>query len=154
MRINTKVFGEVEIDDGKIICFEKGIIGFPELTQFALMHDAEKADGGGVRWLQSLQEPAFAMPVMDPLVVRTDYNPVVEDEILATIGELNPEDLMIFTTIKVPADITKMTVNFKAPIVIHANTRKGCQVIAENDDHLVRQPVYEALKNAKERAGD
>lgn len=77
MRINTKIFGEVEIDDEKIICFEKGIIGFPELTQFALMHDAERTDGSGVRWLQSLQEPAFAMPVMDPLLVMADYNPEV-----------------------------------------------------------------------------
>ena len=73
---------------------------------------------------------------------------------MASLGDLNPEDLMVFTTIKVPADITQMTVNFKAPIIIHAKTRKGCQIIAENDDYLVRQPVYEELKNAKERAGE
>ena len=32
MKINTKFFGEVEIADDKIITFDKGIIGFPELT--------------------------------------------------------------------------------------------------------------------------
>ena len=33
MKINTKFFGEVEIADDKIITFDKGIIGFPELTK-------------------------------------------------------------------------------------------------------------------------
>ena len=88
MRINTRIFGEVEIDDTKIIRFANGIIGFPELKEFSLMHDAEKEDGSGVKWLQSLQEEGFAMPVMDPLVIMPDYNPQVEDELLKPIGSL------------------------------------------------------------------
>ena len=36
MRINTRVFGEVDIEDSKIIHFPSGIIGFPDLTDFAL----------------------------------------------------------------------------------------------------------------------
>ena len=102
MRIRTKIFGEVEIDDEKIIRFENGIIGFPELTEFALMHDSEKPDGGAVRWLQSLQEPAFAMPVMDPLVVAPDYNPQVEDELLKPVGTLDPDQLLVLVTLTVP----------------------------------------------------
>ena len=39
MRINTKIFGEVDIADEKIIHFPAGIIGFPDLTDFALIHD-------------------------------------------------------------------------------------------------------------------
>ena len=37
MTIMTKVFGEITIDDDRIITFSKGIVGFPELTQFALL---------------------------------------------------------------------------------------------------------------------
>lgn len=153
MRINTKVFGEVEIDEEKIICFEKGIVGFPDLTQFALMHDAERADGGGVRWLQSLQEPAFAMPVMDPLVVMADYNPQVEDELLKPIGELDPDQMLVLVTLTVPSDITKMSVNLRAPIVIHTETRKACQVIVDDEKYLVKYPIYEILQAAK-KAGE
>ena len=40
MNIKTKNFGEITIADEKIIEFPSGIIGFPELTQFALIHDA------------------------------------------------------------------------------------------------------------------
>lgn len=149
MRINTKVFGEVDIDDEKIICFDKGIIGFPELTRFALMHDAEKTDGGGVRWLQSLQEPAFAMPVMDPLTVKKDYNPEVEDELLKPIGELEPDQMLVLVTLTVPSDIQKMSVNLRAPIVIHTETRKACQVIVDDEQYPVKYPIYEILQAAK-----
>ena len=61
MTIMTKVFGEITIDDDRIIKFPKGIVGFPDLTDFALLHDSEKGTDS-IHWLQSLQEPAFAMP--------------------------------------------------------------------------------------------
>ena len=67
MKINTKIFGEIDIADEKIILFENGIVGFPELKRFALLHDEEKGTDAGIRFLQSLDEPGFAMPVMDPL---------------------------------------------------------------------------------------
>lgn len=150
MRINTKIFGEVEIDDDKIICFEQGIVGFPELTQFALMHDAEKEQKGGIRWLQSLQEPAFAMPVMDPLIVMPDYDPEVEDELLKPLGELDPNQMLVLVTLTVPSEIQKMSVNLRAPIIIHTESRKACQVIVEDDRYLVKYPIYKILQAAKE----
>ena len=67
MKINTKKFGEIEIEEEKIIVFENGIIGFPDLKHFALIHDAEEGTNAGIRFLQSVEEPGFAMPVMDPL---------------------------------------------------------------------------------------
>lgn len=63
MKINTKVFGEIEISEDKIIIFQDGIIGFPDLKRFALLHDMERGDNVGIRFLQSLEEPGFAMPV-------------------------------------------------------------------------------------------
>ena len=37
MKVNTKLFGEIEIDDDKVITFDGGIVGFPDLKRFALM---------------------------------------------------------------------------------------------------------------------
>ena len=34
MKIKTKIFGEIVISEDKIIFFENGIIGFPELKRF------------------------------------------------------------------------------------------------------------------------
>ena len=85
MKIKTKVFGEVTIDDDKAIYFPAGIIGFPDMTEFALIHDEEKG-AGSIHWLQSLQEPAFAMPVMDPLLVNPQYDPEVDDRFFSSFG--------------------------------------------------------------------
>lgn len=152
MIIKTKVFGEVEIADDKIIHFPSGIIGFPDLTDFALLHDEEKG-AGAIHWLQSLQEPGFAMPVMDPLLVMPEYNPEVDDELLKHIGELNEEEILVLVTVTVPSDLTKMTVNLKGPVIINATERKACQVIVEGEDYAVKYPIYEIL-NARKKAGE
>lgn len=154
MKVNTRIFGKVDVAEEKLLTFDNGIIGLENMKRFVLLYDSEKGEGDTITWLQSTDDADFAMPVINPYMVKQDYNPMVEDEMLVSLGELNPEDLMVFTTIKVPADITQMTVNFKAPIIIHAKTRKGCQIIAENDDYLVRQPVYDTLMASKERTGE
>ena len=87
MLIKTKIFGEVEISDEKILTFENGIIGFPELKHFTLIHDEEKGTDAGIRYFQSIEEPAFAMPVMNPLMVCETYNPQVSEELLSEISE-------------------------------------------------------------------
>ncbi len=151
MKINTKVFGEIEIEDDKIIHFPSGIIGFPYLTDFALVHDEEKGVGA-IHWLQSVQEPAFALPVMDPLLVQPAYNPEVDDELLEPIGQIVEEELLVLVTVSVPSDLTKMTVNLKGPIIVNAAEKKACQVIIEGDEYAVKFPIYDIL-NAK-KAGE
>ena len=153
MKIVTRVFGEIEIDDDKIITFPKGIIGFPELTLFALIHDSEKGTET-IHWLQSLQEPAFAMPVLDPLLVCPDYNPEVDDELFKHLGELNPEEMLVLVTVTVPKDLTQMTVNLKGPVIINAADKKAMQVIVEGDEYQVKFPIYDILNANKKKAGE
>lgn len=152
MNITTKLFGEIEVDETKKITFVQGIVGFPDLKDFLLIHDNESQ--GGIRWMQSIQEPAFAIPVIDPLVVKEDYNPCIEDELLKPMGEMDEEDLLVLVTITVPHEIEKMTVNLKAPIIINGSNRKANQIIVDDDQYVVKFPIYEILKAAKERAGE
>lgn len=152
MRIKTRIFGEVEIEDSKIITFEKGIVGFPDMKRFALVHDEEKGVQAGIRYLQSMEETEFAMPVMDPLQVVPDYNPEIEDELLKPLGSLQPENLLVFVTVSVPKDITKISVNLQAPIIINADERKAAQIIVEGSDYKVKFPIYEILQSRKQEA--
>ena len=46
MVMNTRLFGEVTIDDSKMIHFPGGIVGFPDLQDFALIHDTEQGENG------------------------------------------------------------------------------------------------------------
>ncbi len=149
MKVNTRIFGEVDIEEAKLITFEGGIIGFPDMKKFALIYDSEKGVNAGIRYLQSMDEPTFAMPVMDPLSVCEDYNPEVEDELLAKLGDLDENNLLVMTTVTVPKDIKEMSVNLMGPIIINTDTRKACQVIVDGDKYPVKYPIYDILQARK-----
>ena len=149
MKIETKIFGEIEISEEKIVTFQDGIIGFPEMKRFALLHDEERGAGAGIRFLQSLDEPGFAMPVMDPLAVKPDYDPEVDDELLATGCNKTEENLLVLVTVSIPGDLTQMSVNLQGPIIINIDEHKACQLIVENSNYPVKFPVYDILQARK-----
>ena len=154
MKVNTRIFGEIEIEDDKIIRFENGIIGFPDCKQFTLIFDEEdEGKKKSILWLQSLDEPSFALPVIDPLLIKEDYNPQVEYELLKSIGELTEENTYVLVTVTVPTDIKKISVNLKAPIVINIDELKAEQVIVE-DGLPVKYMIYDILQSRKEKAGE
>lgn len=150
MLIQTKYFGEIDLTDEKIITLEKGLMGFDEFKQYTILYDCEKEEGTNISWFQSVEEPTLALPVINPLIVKEDYNPVVEDELLQALGDINEENLVILITMTVPENLEEMSVNLKAPIIINADTRKGAQIIVENQDYEVKYKIYDVLKKKKE----
>ncbi|MCR5356867.1 MAG: flagellar assembly protein FliW [Lachnospiraceae bacterium] len=146
MEVSTKLFGKINVSDDKIIDFPEGILGFPELKKFTLMYDNEKNTAGGMNFLVSLDEPAFAMPVVPALVVQDGYSPKFNEDIEATIGKLTEDNALVLVTMTIPADVTKMSVNLNAPIVINADAKKGIQSVVENEDYDVKCPIYDKLK--------
>ena len=154
MQIKSKLFGDIEIQDDKLITFEHGIMGFEELRKYALVFDSDKPTPNKIMWLQSAEISDLAFPVIDPTIIMGEYNPVVEDEWLAPIGEYGTEeDLLVLCILTVPSDISKMTANIKAPLIINGITKKGCQIIANNDEYSVRYNVFDILQKKKEEAG-
>ena len=151
MKLATRIFGEVEIDDSKVISFPNGIIGFPDLKKFTLMFDEEKGSDT-IKWLQSIEEPGFAMPVMDPLFVCPDYQPMVDKEAVSDIGELDNEEMLVLVTVTVPHDLKQMTVNLKGPFIINTKEMKATQTIIDNDEYPVKFPIYDILQKNKANA--
>ncbi len=154
MLAKTKFFGEVELADEKVLNFPSGLIGFENYTKFAIMYDEEDKSSTRISWLQSLEEPLLALPVIDPLAIVEEYVPIIEDELLAPLGNPADEDLLFLLAMTVPSDMTKVTANMKAPIIINAATKKGAQLIVENEDYPVKFNVYESVQKMKEKAGE
>jgi flagellar assembly factor FliW len=152
MKLTTRVFGEVEDDDNKIIDFPNGIIGFPDLKRFTLMHD-EKESASTIMWLQSIDEPEFALPVMDPLIVCPDYKPMIDKNGVIELGELDDQEMLVLVTVTVPHDLTKMTVNLMGPIIINTKEMKASQIIVDNEEYPVKFPIYDILKKNKDAQG-
>lgn len=154
MKVKTRCFGEIEIADEKIVHFDNGIMGYEEYKDYTIIYDSEKQAGKSIMWLQSLDEQALALPVINPVLVTEQYDPIVEDELLKSIGDFTDDDLLILVTLTVPSDLTKMTANFKAPIVMNSATLKGIQIIAENEEYKIKQPIYDLLMARAERDGE
>ena len=148
MKAKTRLFGEIDIKDDKIIKFKEVIIGYPDLQNFALIHDMEKKEKGRIKWLQSMDDPNFALPVMNPLDIVPEYSPTVNKECLNLLGTMSVESTFILVTITVPTEIEKMSVNLKAPFVINMDNLKGTQMIIE-DDYPVKYMIYDILNNRK-----
>lgn len=157
MHIDSRVFGEIDIDDDKIIRFEDGVIGFEEYHNYALIYDEEKRKNtkGGIMWLQCMDEPDLAFPVADPLHIYPGYNPVVEDEWLASIGEFKDvDDIFLLSILTVPSDITKVTANLKAPLIINTVTRKACQTIVNNEEYEIKYSIYDYVQSLKKKEAE
>lgn len=150
MLVKTKHFGDINLDENKIIQFENGILGFEDLKKYTILYDNKDGKRSEISWLQSLDEPSLAIPVMNPFLLKEDYNPEVEDELLKPLGEMTPDDIVVLVSITVPVDITKMSANLKAPFVINAETKKGAQIIVENQEYEVKYYFYDKLQANKE----
>ena len=152
MKANTRIFGEIDIDDSKIINMEKGMIGFPDLKKFALIYNEER-EKTVIKWLQSMDDGDIAFPVMEPQLVKADYRPSISEDVLEPLGSLDEEKTFVLVTVTVPKEIEKMTCNLQAPIVINTSTNKAAQMIVE-DDSPIRFPIYSLLESSKKKAGE
>ncbi|KYO64115.1 flagellar assembly protein FliW [Thermovenabulum gondwanense] len=147
MKINTKFFGEIEIEEEKIINFPNGIIGFEDLKRFVLI---DHPGSDTIKWLQSVEEKDFALPVVDPLSFFPDYEPVINESDLKNLKLNSIEDGVVLCILTVPKNPESTTVNLKAPIVLNPLNRLGDQLIAENPDYQIKQPVKIFTESLKE----
>ena len=81
MKAKTRLFGEIDIQEDKIITLESGMIGFPDMQKFTLIFDEEKGSKSHIMWLQSMDDPQTAFPVINPVTIKEDYNPSVSEEL-------------------------------------------------------------------------
>lgn len=154
MLVRTKYFGDVDLSDDKIITFNDGIMGFEECKKYTIIYDLDSSDEPKISWLQSVDRKELALPIINPFVVDEAYNPIVEDEMLKPLGELTEENTIIFLALTVPKDVKKMSANMKAPFIINCDTRKGCQIIVENQDYQVKNFIYEKLQKQEKEKGE
>lgn len=134
VKIETQRFGTVEADPAEILHFE-GLPGFPEARRFVLReHDKSSVFG----WLVCAdQELAFV--VTDPTQFFPEYRPELGAHHLSAVGAAEPGQLELLCI----ADVRNGAIhlNLAAPLLIHADSRRGAQVILETGDHPARAEV-------------
>lgn len=144
MKIQTSRFGEVDIDDGDVIDFDLGPLGFEDKHQWVLI------ENGLLGWLQSAEDPGLAFVVGNPFDFYSDYEFVVGDKDLEPLQIDSEKDVSVLSIISVPPKVENMTINLLAPIVINVRDRRAKQVILNNNKYSVRHYVYsDLIKNVK-----
>lgn len=122
-------FGTIDIDDTKLIHFPNGLIGFPEATLFALL---ETAPGRTVAYLQSLQNPALAFPVIDGGTFGAEYPPPAAFELAAAAGiDAASAAVLIVVATAGAGNRPTLVANLLAPVIIDARGRHGAQVVLD-----------------------
>ena len=148
MKIKTDRFGEVDFDEGKVICFLKGIIGFENYHKFIVI---ESSKDSPFKWLQSLKDPSIAFVICDPWYFFKDYAPGIQDEDKHELEIDSDNDIMLITIATVPKNITDTTINLLSPILINTKKMIGNQIILYGSKYMSRHKVFYQIKIGKKK---
>ncbi len=138
MFVNTSRFGQVEVDDHRIIHFPKGMLGFPKYTKFALI---QPSDDTYFFWLQSIDLPDLAFVVTDPSLFVSSYRVPIKPEQMEEIGIKSIEEAQVFVIVNKHGN--KLTGNLQGPLVIHVENLVGEQLVLSDKRFTTRVPLME-----------
>lgn len=142
MYIETDRFGRIDLQNSKVIQFPLGLPGFEELKQFIIV---EVDESKPLLWLQSTENRHVCLPVIIPFEFMDDYYIEIHDAELNDLQIEDKDDLLLMSVVVVPEDLSKMTANLAAPIVINARLGLGKQIIVDAKDMPVRFPIYDLI---------
>ena len=125
MKVATKAYGLIDVDERQKITFPQGLFGFERLKDYILL-DAERQP---FYWLQSIDEEQVAFVLLSPFLFRPDYEVNISNEELAEIDIRSPEKALIFSIVTIPPDDGPMTANLQGPLVINRDNRTGKQAV-------------------------
>jgi flagellar assembly factor FliW len=141
MRVDTKPYGPIDVDERQRIEFPYGILGFEKLNSYVLLDAPQQP----FYWLQALDLVEVAFVLINPVIFRPDYTVEVPPEELEEIGIDNPDKMLTFAIVTIPQNPAEMTANLQGPIIINKETRVGRQSISTNPKWEVRHPVLKEL---------
>lgn len=141
MKIETKPFGLIEIDERQVMSFPQGILGFEQHQQWALLDSTQPP----FYWLQSLSDPSLAFVLISPSYFRPDYDPDLSAEDRAVLGTGEVDDILQFAIVTIPEDQNNMTANLQGPILINRKLHRGKQGIQTDPRWKVRHRVVDEL---------
>ena len=148
MKVLSKAYGPVEVNEHQKITFPFGLFGFESLKDYVLL-DAEQQP---FYWLQSLDAEQVAFVLINPFLFRPDYEMNIDNEELLPIGVTDPGKAVIFSIVTIPQGDSPMTANLQGPLIINRDSRLGIQAILTDSRWKTKHDILAEL-NAGKRAG-
>lgn len=143
MKIKTTRFGELEVDKKDIIEFTEGLLGFENLKKFFIV---DPGDQTLILWLQSIDDAATALPIIEPKIFQPNYMVKLLPVELNSLSLENLQNASVYTVLTIPQNVTEMSANLKAPIIINNKTKNARQIVLQDSKLEVRFKMYMDLK--------
>jgi flagellar assembly factor FliW len=136
--VATTRFGEVAVPEEDVFNLRWGLPGFGFLREFVILALEEQKP---YVWLQSLERPEIALPMIDPWALFDDYDPTLPAVTAAVLEIERPDDFCLMCICVVGEEAKELTVNLLAPIVFNLRLRIARQVMVEDSEYSVRTPI-------------
>ena len=143
MIVKTGRFGQIEVSSEEIISIPSGVLGFPEDHNFCLV---DPGDDTLILWLQSLSNPLLSFPVLEPKIFKPEYVVRLSAAELRELRLASIKDASVFTILTIPAVMSEMTANLKAPLVINVREKTAKQVVLQENDQPIKYPMFKELR--------
>ncbi|MDI3473368.1 MAG: flagellar assembly factor FliW [Thermotogaceae bacterium] len=145
-KILTRI-GELEVSEESIIHFEEGIPGFEKLKNYVIV---ERPESEPIKWLVSIDEPEIILPVINPWLIRVDYDVKIDEGTVQMLDIKSREDVLVVCILVIPKDRPKeMTINLLAPIVINTKSNLARQIIMDGSGYRIKHRVVEELERSR-----
>lgn len=143
MKVATKAYGLIEVDEKQKIVFPRGLFGFENLKNYFLL-DSERQP---FYWLQSADVEQVAFILVNPFLFRPDYELNISNEELAEIEILAPEKALVFSIVTIPPDGSPMTANLQGPLILNRDNKTGKQAVLSDARWKTKHDIMEELKS-------
>jgi flagellar assembly factor FliW len=143
VKVATKAYGTVDVDDRQRITFPQGLFGFESFRDYVIL-DAERQP---FYWLQSVDVEQIAFILVSPFLFRPDYEVNIGNEELEDIDLRSPDKAVIFSIVTIPAD-GPMTANLQGPLIINRDSRRGKQAVLQDPRWKTKHDIMAELSAA------
>ncbi len=150
MELNTRQFGPVIIDEGKIITLPKGMPGFSDARRFIIL---DHEDIHPFYSFQCVDDEKLAFIIMDPFLFKADYAVDVDSTVLEMNWNMEEtDDMFLYVIINATdPDPRKMTANLMGPLLINIKRNEGVQMMVGDRGYANKYLIFNG--NDKEKAG-
>ena len=139
-KVNTDRFGELEIDEKRIITFAEGIPAFETEHEFIILPYDEESP---YYFMQSLTKPSLAFLLTIPELFFADYSAEIDDTTIEELGIEDREKILVYTLLTIPnGSVRYMTANLLAPIVINVANMKAKQIVMDKSNYTTKHRLF------------
>lgn len=139
-KVNTDRFGEIEVDENRIIHFKNGIPAFEEEHEFIILPYDEKSP---YYFMQSLNKSSLAFLLTIPEIFFPDYSAEIDDDTVAELEINSIEKVLVYAMITIPnGSVRYMTANLLAPLVINIENMQAKQIVMEKSNYTTKHRLF------------